>query len=88
MGPFGTIMNLDSYGIYGTDIYVLYSDICNRQVNKTIAVVRATQLGLLLGSTLKDACGRQDYSGRDLIPVEDLYKQVCEKLPNFDKENR
>ena len=29
---------LDVFGIYGTDIYVLFSDICDRDVNKMKAV--------------------------------------------------
>lgn len=84
MGGIGTVLLLDSFGIYGTDIYVLWNDICNRELNKTIAVLRATQMGLFESYILKNACGRQDYSGRDMIPVDELYAKLKEKLPNFD----
>lgn len=84
MGGLGVILSLDTLGIYGTDIYVLNSDICGRELSKMIAVIRATQLGLFSGSILKDACNRQDYSGRELVPVEELYLKVKERLPNFD----
>lgn len=82
---FGSVFTLDTLGIYGTDIYVLWSDICGKQLNKTIAVLRAHQLGLFDGDTIKDACSRQDYSGRKLIPVEELYLKVKEQLTEFDK---
>lgn len=85
MGAIAPILTLDTLGIYGTDIYVLWSDICNRETNKMLAVLRGHQLGFLKASILKDACSRQDYSGKKLIDVEDIYKKVCEKLPNFDK---
>lgn len=82
---FGGVFTLDTLGIYGTDIYVLWSDICGKQLNKTLAVLRAHQLGLFDGDTIKDACSRQDYSGRNMIPVEELYLKVKEQLTDFDK---
>lgn len=85
IGGLGAIMLLDTWGIYGTDIYVLHSDICGRQLSKTLAVIRASQLGLFSSDILKDACSRQDYSGRKMVPVEELYEKVKERLPNFDK---
>lgn len=88
LGGLGIILNLDSNNIYGTDIYVLWNDICDRNIIKMIAVIRASQMGLFSNTILKNACSRQDYSGQKMVPVEDLYKQVCERLPDFDKENR
>jgi hypothetical protein len=84
MGSIGTLLMLDTWGIYGTDIYVLWSDICGRDTAKTISVIRACQLGIFNPTILKDATHRQDYSGKKLIPVEELYKQVKERLPLFD----
>lgn len=88
MGGFSFILDLDREGIYGTDIYVFWNDICNRELPKMIAVLRAVQLGFFNGRVLADACHRQDYSGRDLVPVNDLYNKVIERLPNFDLSNR
>lgn len=84
MGGMGLILFLDTLEIYGTDIYVLYSDICNKDLAKMIAVIRAVQKGLFKGSILKDACSRQDYSGRRFVPVDRLYNQVKAQFPNFD----
>lgn len=40
-GGLGFILLLDTYGIYGSDIYVLNNDICDSNMNKTCAVLRA-----------------------------------------------
>jgi hypothetical protein len=87
MGGFGPIMNLDMFGIYGSSIYVLFSDICGKNAARMIAVVRATQLGMFSARELQNASNRQDYSGRDMVPVLDLYKKVRERLPDFDTDN-
>ena len=82
---FTGIINLDSFGIYGTNIYILYSDICGRDVLKTLAVLRAVQLGLFNREILREACSRQDYSGKSLVPVDELLVMVQKELPNFGK---
>lgn len=84
MGGLGAILYLDSWGIYGSDIYVLNNDICKGDTAKTLAVIRATQFGYFDRAILKDACARQDRSGSTLIPVDELYVKVKEHLPNFD----
>ena len=83
----GEILQLDSYGIYGTDIYVLWNDICRGDLVKMLTILRATQLGLFSSIVLADACHRQDYSGRALVPIDELYLKVKEVLPNFNSES-
>ncbi|MEO6176803.1 MAG: hypothetical protein ABIP27_16750 [Flavobacterium circumlabens] len=84
LGGIGVILFLDTLQIYGTDIYVLYSDICGKDIVKMIAVLRAVQMGWSSAPLLKEACSRQDYAGRELIPVDSLYIKVKRELPNFD----
>jgi len=81
----GFILNADRCGIYGTDLYVLWSDLCGRDMTLSIALLRATQLGIVSDELLADACSRQDYSGKGMIEVNDVYEQMCEKLPNFKR---
>ena len=83
MGGLGNLLSLDTHMIYGSDIYVLYSDLCNKDVVRMCAVLRSVQLGILQESILQDACSRQDYSGREMINVDDLFDKVVEVLPNF-----
>ena len=85
LGGLGHILNLDSVGIYGTDIYVFLNDICENNIAKMIAVLKAVQIGLFDGTVLADACHRQDYSGREMIPVDELYTKIKEKFEMFDK---
>ncbi len=86
LGGLGAVLSLDSFGIYGSDIYILHNDICDRNLARMLAVLRATQLGMFDSNILKDACHRQDRSGKDIVPVEELYVNVKKRLPNFDKE--
>lgn len=87
-GPYTPLINLDDFGIYGTDIYVLWNDICDRDTIKTIGVLRATQMGLFDNNILKDAAHRQDRSGKSLVPVDELMLKLMKKLPNFNKDGR
>lgn len=87
MGGLGCLLSLDTHEIYGTDIYVLWSDICLRNTARMIVVLRTVQLGYLEESVLQNACSAQDYSGGELFNILELYERVCERLPNFDSES-
>lgn len=86
LGGVGAILQFDTYGIYGTDIYILWSDQCNRDTRRLHVLMRATQLGIFDLSRLKELAGDQD---RTNIISEDefvaLDEQVCERLPEFMK---
>lgn len=84
LGGIGVMLFLDSLCIYDTDIYVLYSDICDKDIVKMIAVLRAVQMGLFPSAVLKDVCSRQDFSGKEIVPVNDLYNKVKEAFPRFN----
>lgn len=84
LGGLGPILMLDTLEIYSEQIWVLFSDICDRNIARTIAVIRAAQLGYINGNVLKMACNRQDYSGSEMVPVEELYKKVKAEVPDFD----
>ena len=38
LGLFSPLLTLDRIGIYGTDIYVLWSDICDKNIIKTLTI--------------------------------------------------
>jgi len=83
MGWMGNILSLDTIGIYGGDIYVLMNDICENNVVKFVTILRSHQLGFLDGNVIRDACSRQDYSGKKMIDIIDLHKKVKKQLPSF-----
>ena len=60
--PVRTLGKVQNSGIIGTDLYVLWSDLCERDIKKVIQLMDNCPLDIL-----KDACSRQDYSGRQLI---------------------
>jgi hypothetical protein len=60
--PGKTLSTIENSGIVGADLYVLWSDLCGKDMNKVIKLVDKCPLDIL-----KDACSRQDYSGRKLV---------------------
>ncbi|WP_418124276.1 hypothetical protein ACNFU2_06560 [Chryseobacterium sp. PTM-20240506] len=63
----GTALTIAAYlkkykTLRGTNIYVLYSDLCDRDLKKVIHLFKNCPQ-----EVLEDACNRQDYSGRDLV---------------------
>lgn len=72
------IILLDKLEIYGSDIYVLWNDICQRGTRKMTAALRIAKIDPAKADVLKDACHRQDYSGRKLLQEDDIYKKIIE----------
>jgi hypothetical protein len=66
--PFNTqvftiMLKLESAkSIRGTNLYVLWSDLCGRDMDKVEALCKNCP-----NDILEDACNRQDYSGCDLV---------------------
>lgn len=57
------LQKIQSIGsLRGTNLYVLWSDIGNRDLKKVAEICR-----LVPDNVLADACSRQDYSGRDVV---------------------
>lgn len=48
--------------IRGTNLYVLWSDLCNRDISKVEQLCNNCPKNIL-----ESACNRQDYSGRELV---------------------
>lgn len=80
-GPLGAIMTLDTCGIYGSRIWMLYKDVCGQDIVKTIGLLRAVQLGLLDEASLHAAI---DNYGRG-IDVDKCLTLVRAELPDFGK---
>ncbi len=84
MGGIGAIMILDTWGIYGTDIYVLFNDKCERDVRRMLMLMRATQLGLFPHSRLQQLASDQM---REINLSDDEWQEidsgVCDRLEGF-----
>ena len=83
LGAFGFVLNLDSFGIYGSDVWILYKDLCKCEPLKMITVLRAIQMGLMPLTEIKSAIGD---SFNAEIDHEAILASVKEVLPNFAKQ--
>ncbi len=79
LGGLGTLLLLDTFGIYGTRIWMLYKDVCKQDLTKMIAMLRAVQMGIINEDKLQYAINNYGKG----INVDDLYKKVRQKLPRF-----
>ena len=52
----------EAVSIRGTNLYVLWSDLCDQDLDKVVQLCTNCPT-----SVLEDACNRQDYSGRELV---------------------
>ena len=84
MGGMGALVHLDSFGIYGPRIWMLYKDVCGGKLADTIGLVRACQLGFVSREVLAHAI---DHRGAGL-DVAAALRQVRERLPRFGVEPR
>jgi len=85
----GPLISLDSFGIYGARIWMLYKDVCGGDGDdlaasivaciKTLAVLRACQLGLISRAQLNHAI---DNRGEG-IDVDGLLEAVKAELDDF-----
>jgi len=78
-GGLGGVLSLDSLGIYGSKIWMLFKDVCKQDLVKTSAMLRAWQLGFVPKATLLHAI---DNYGAG-IDTDALLAQVQERLPAF-----
>jgi len=82
MGPIAHLLSLDSFGIYGPRIWMLYKDVCHEDLQSMIAVLRAVQLGKLSQEVMNHAI---DNRGKG-IDVKAVLNDVQTALPNFGRE--
>lgn len=59
---FPVIDKLERCKIRGTDLYILFSDLCDKDYIKVSKLCKNCP-----DEILKDACSRQDYSGKKLV---------------------
>lgn len=79
LGGFGTLLSLDTENVYGTEIWMLYKDVCKEKLYRMVAVLRACQLGIISNSALHHAINNRGEG----INVDELVVKVTEKLPGF-----
>jgi hypothetical protein len=78
MGGIGAILELDTLGVYGPRIWMLYKDVCGEDIAKTNWMLRAWQLGIISEDELNK---RIDNYGRD--GVDEIIEKVMNQLSYY-----
>jgi len=78
LGGLGPILDLDTLGIYGPRIWMLYKDVCGEDVAKTNWMLRAWQLGVISEDELNK---RIDNYGRD--GIDEIIEKVMTQLSYY-----
>ena len=79
LGGLGHLLMLDTFQIYGSRIWMLYKDVCGQDLVKTLALLRACQLGKLSNSKLNHAI---DNFGEG-VDVDEMLSIVRNTLKDF-----
>lgn len=80
-GGFSVVLTLDTLRIYGSDIWVIFNDVCDRSPVRMIALARSVQLGFCSHSEFKSFV--QAGYGVDKNRIDELVAAVRERLPAF-----
>lgn len=83
MGGLANLLDLDNLNIWDERIYLLWNDVCGRDLAKMIAVLRAYQLGQLAGATKEAIDHAIDHRGAGL-DMDAIMAAIKERLPNFN----
>ena len=86
LGEISNILSLDTHGIYGSGIYVLWNDKFQRDTRKMIMILRSVQLGFMSESKLQELAGDQSRSiNLTDDEVSELDEKVCDSLKDFQR---
>lgn len=87
MGGFGNVLSLDTIGLYGSSIWLLYKDICGEDLRMMVGVLRAWQLGFISDRELRHAVegARTGLENPPKIDVSALVAKVEARLPAFQR---
>jgi hypothetical protein len=85
LGPLSGVLSLDTHGIYGSNIWIFYKDICGESITDVIVVMRAIQLGHLAPSDLFKAIRNCDSF---VLNLDNLRTTVTTELSDFVLESQ
>ena len=78
------LIDLDSMGLYGSNIWILYKDICGESILNLFAVLRGNQLGFISAKDIFTAVENSRGPGKNIpFDIPTLLKQVQRRLPAF-----
>jgi len=81
LGALGPALLLDTFGIYGSNIWVLYKDCCYQDIRLFWACLRGLQLGFVTEAEIDDAILN---NGKGFEP-KIILRKIRKELPDFAK---
>ena len=81
LGGFGELLSLDTLGIYGSHIWMLFKDVCKENLIHTVGILRGHQLGYLKDSEIHHAI---QHAGEGIKPDE-IVERIQKRLPKFGR---
>lgn len=79
--PLMYLLQLDSLGIYGKDIWLLYKDVCKENLSHTLAMVRAWQMAII---SPEDLHATIQSWGKGPLNVQKVCQKLKQDMPNFN----
>lgn len=81
---FAHILSLDTHGIYGSNIWILYKDVCGENLTNMLAILRGVQLGIISIDVVKnDYMFITEYRGKMYDDFTGLIESVRKTVPSF-----
>lgn len=78
------IITADSIGIYGSELYLLWNDVCGRNPVRFIGLMRAWSFGYVTAERIRLAATEsRSVEESDPLWVDHLLSKVRFRLPNF-----
>lgn len=84
MAGLGPLLSLDTLGIYGTDIYILWNDKCKNDTRRFCMLLRAHQLGMVQARDIQEmAADQMQQVNLTAEKWDKIEADVCEQLGEF-----
>lgn len=78
-GGLANLLSLDTHGIYGARIWILYKHVCGEDLTAMVGTLRGCQLGIISEAALNDAIDQRG----DGLDVAAVLAKVRKELPRF-----
>lgn len=85
LAPIAAMLDLDMMGIYGSDIWLLYKDICQSDITNMHAVLRGVQLGIVGRDAVTSAIHKASCGAEVTLDVAAILTAVKKRLLAFGR---
>lgn len=85
LGALGVLFSLDNLDCYGSNIWLLYKDICKSNVTNVHIIFRAIGFGLLNDKEVRQDIENARTGEAREFDFPELLKKIQEKIPDFAK---